>query len=296
MSNELTLFCKSYRLDLKRVIRLSNSIDKFNVDNLPFVISVPEEDRQLFVDHLYKSNVLIINDEDVISKNPNINIGRYKSLPGNISQQVVKSEFWRLNSTETYMCLDSDAIFIRPIQKKSFIAPDGFPYTVMDEAHEFLEFALLHNKTNIVNSFMHDIGMVQSIFQREGRTYSFAPFPLLWHRDVWESLDLNYFRPNRISIVEAIEKAGTESHWYGEALLKFKAIPLYPCQPLFKVYHYAWQYDKEMRIGVKKDNISKIYHGIIYQSAWERNMDWPREGGFWTSHIARRMRRILGRV
>lgn len=85
-----------------------------------------------------------------------------------------------------------------------------------------------------------------------------------------------------MSLLDAILLAPLESRWYGEALLRYQAIPLMPCQPLFKVYHYAWQLDQ-------------LYSGVIYQSAWEREMDWPREGGNWSSRLARRLRRRLGR-
>jgi hypothetical protein len=90
--------------------------------------------------------------------------------------------------------------------------------------------------------------------------------------------------------------APVDLNWYGEALLKYKAIPLLPCQPLFKVYHYAWQLDDDTRANIGHVELSKIYSGVIYQSAWDRKMDWPSEGGALPSRIARRLRRLLRRV
>lgn len=37
------LFCKTYKGDFERFKILKNSIDKFNVENIPFYISCPEE-------------------------------------------------------------------------------------------------------------------------------------------------------------------------------------------------------------------------------------------------------------
>lgn len=47
-----------------------------------------------------------------------------------------------------------------------------------------------------------------------------------------------------MSLLDAILLAPLELRWYGEARLRYQAIPLMPCQPLFKVYHCAWQLDK----------------------------------------------------
>jgi hypothetical protein len=84
--------------------------------------------------------------------------------------------------------------------------------------------------------------------------------------------------------------------WYGEALLKYKAIDLLPSQPFFKMYHYAWQHRKDHRDGINIKQLASMYCGVVYQSAWEREMDWPSEGGNWLSHTARRLRRGLGRM
>ena len=44
----IILFCKSFRGDLARCIELSKSIQQHNKDNIPYYISVPPEDVELF--------------------------------------------------------------------------------------------------------------------------------------------------------------------------------------------------------------------------------------------------------
>jgi hypothetical protein len=99
-----------------------------------------------------------------------------------------------------------------------------------------------------------------------------------------------------MNLADAILQAPIESRWYGEALLAYGAIPLLPCQALFKVYHYAWQYDRDRRDGVTSLDLAQFYCGEIKQSNWEREMDWPREGGNNFSRLGRRLRRYLGRI
>lgn len=296
MSESLVLYCKSYRTDLNRVIRLAKSVDRFNSDKIPFYISVPRADLALFTERLSGSQVTVIDDEKITRRNPKLDFEKIQLLPGYISQQIVKSEFWRLGFSESYLCLDSDAYFIRPFDLSDFLCEDDMPYTVMDEGRGHLEESLAAGWTNAVDSYFQDAQRVQNLFGRKGKVYAFGPFPEIWHRAVWESLDQHYLQSNNMSFMDAILLAPLESRWYGEALLRYKAIPLMPCQPLFKVYHYAWQRDKDMRANIGPDQLSHLYSGVIYQSAWEREMDWPSEGGNWLSHVARRLRRGLGRM
>ncbi|MDP1655952.1 MAG: DUF6492 family protein [Hylemonella sp.] len=291
-----TLYCKSYRTDLRRVVRLARSVAQFNEEEIPFYVSVPQSDAAMFRQHLAGLPVHVIEDEAILAHTPYAGLDLAKALPGHLSQQVVKSEFWRLGLSDSYLCLDSDAAFIRPIRQSDFVWRDGTPYTVMDEGHEYLESALASGKMQALHDFQGEARRVQSLFKRDGRLYSFGPFPLPWHRAVWESLEREYLRPHGMNLVDAIRLAPLESRWYGEALLCFGAIPLMPCQPLFKVYHYAWQFDQDRRRGITDGQLAQLYAGVIYQSAWEREMDWPAEGGNWLSRTGRRFRRKLGRI
>jgi hypothetical protein len=292
----LALYCKSYSTDLRRVQRLAASIQRFNLDQLPFYLSVPERELSLFREHLVGLGVELLADEDIVRASPRLQVERVQQMPGYIAQQVVKSEFWRLNLAQSYVCLDSDAVFIRPFDSRDFLANDGTPYTMLDEAHDLLERALLQKRERVVQDFFREADQVQAIFGREGRRYSFGPFPLVWHRAVWESLDIQLLQARGMNFADAITLAPIESRWYGEALLKYQAVPLLPCQALFKVYHYAWQFDQERRRGITEAQLAEFYCGVIYQSAWERDMDWPSEGGHLASRLGRKARRLLGRI
>jgi Family of unknown function (DUF6492) len=292
----LVLYCKSYSTDVRRIVRLAQSVQEYNRDNLPFHVSVPRSDLPLFREYLAGMSVELLADEEIIQASPQIDLDQIHQMRGSVSQQIVKSEFWRLKQSEAYLCLDSDAIFIRPFGLTDFLASNGTPYTVIDEAHELLEDALRHRKTRVLQAFSKESNQVQQLFQRVGRHYSFGPFPLVWHRSVWESLDTHYLQPKGMSFADAIAQVPIESRWYGEALLAYRAISLLPCQTLFKVYHYAWQLDKDRRAKIGTRELAQFYCGVIYQSAWEREMDWPTEGGNYLSRTGRLLRRKLGRI
>jgi hypothetical protein len=290
------LYCKSYSTDLKRVVRLARSIHQHNVEHIPFYVSVPQTELALFREHLSGLQVELLADEDILNASRPGVAQQVARMPGYLAQQVVKSEFWRMGVCNAYLCLDSDAFFIRPIRVADFIAPDGAPYTMLDEAHDLLEDALQHKRQRVIDAFVREADLVQQLFGRNGRRYSFGPFPLVWDRAVWLSLDERYLQPRGMTLADAITQAPIESRWYGEALLAWQAVPLRPCQALFKVYHYAWQFDRDRRQGINNEQLAPLYCGVIHQSAWERDMDWPREGGHWLSRTGRRLRRLLGRI
>jgi hypothetical protein len=292
----LTLYCKSYQTDLKRVVRLAHSVLKYNSDRLPFYVSVPQADLPLFQAHLAGLGVELLADEDIIHASPRITSEQMRGMPGSLSQQVVKSEFWRLGLSSAYLCLDSDATFIRPFGLADFMTADGTPYTMMDECHDLMEDAIRHKRKRVVDAYIREADLVQQLFQRVGRRYSFGPFPLVWHRAVWESLDTRYLQPRNMNFADAIVQAPIESRWYGEALLAYQSVRLLPCQALFKVYHYAWQFDRDQRQGLTSHDLAQFYCGDIKQSNWEREMDWPQEGGNFLSRLGRRLRRRLGRI
>jgi Family of unknown function (DUF6492) len=292
----LALYCKSYSTDLRRVERLARSVHTYNTEHIPFYVSVPKAEMALFGAHLAGLGVDLLADEDILNASPRLDAERVRRMPGNVAQQVVKSEFWRLGLSTAYVCLDSDAVFIRPFGAGDFLAPDGTPYTMMDEAHDLLEDAMRHRRKRVLDAFAREADQVQQLFGRQGRRYSFGPFPLVWHRAVWESLEREYLIHRGMNFADAIAQAPIESRWYGEALLRYQAVPLLPCQALFKVYHYAWQFDQDKRACIGTEQLAALYCGVIYQSAWERDMDWPKEGGGALSRAGRHMRRLLGRV
>jgi len=290
------LYCKSYSVDVKRAARLARTVQQFNVDHIPFYISVPKADLPLFEEQLDGFNVELIADESITAANLAIDETKLQEIPGNISQQVVKSEFWRLGISIAYLCLDSDCIFIRPFRITEFITPDGTPYTILDEGRDILFPTLSKGKHEIIKNFRRESAEVQLEFGRQGKDYNFGPNCPVWDRRVWESLDEELLRPNGQSFLDLILKSPNEMRWYGEALLKYRAIKLLPSQPFFKMYHYAWQQKKDHREGINIAQLANLYCGVVYQSAWEREMDWPSEGGNWLSHTARRLRRSLGRM
>ena len=121
---DIVLYCKSFNRDVLRAKRLVESVENFNIENLDFYLSVPDSDRKLFLDVIGSNRCIWISDEEIVLANPHASIERMHKTSGYFSQQVVKSEFWRLCISENYLCLDSDSMFIQNFTKADFLAPD----------------------------------------------------------------------------------------------------------------------------------------------------------------------------
>lgn len=252
---KIVLYCKSFNRDFERVKVLLESIKKYNIDNIPFYISVPKNDYNLF-SQLEGVNVIL--DEDIFSLSNNW-----------VAQQIIKSNFWKLEIAENYVCLDSDSYFIKPFGVKDFMFNENTPYTVIHEQKELFSWSVTKTKElgfDPKEGFINDRQKIMDLFERKGRHYDFGPSPIIWSSKVWKSLEDQYIIPNSITFPDLIEYSPSEFSWYGEALLTFKAIEIYPIEPLFKVFHYPQQYIEYKQQNITEEMISQNYMGIIMQS------------------------------
>jgi hypothetical protein len=289
---DLVLYCKSYSRDFLRLRRLLGSIAEFNEDNLDFYISTPKVEKELLEQVLGKEGYIWIADEDIVVANPNADYSKYEQMPGGLSQQIIKSEFWRLGLSENYLCLDSDCLFIRRFYRSDFLSTDGVPYTVLHQNKELFQLAIDRGYGKFEEELRVEAERVKEVFGRQGPNFYCAPAPFIWSAKVWKSLDDEYLRPKNISIWDFINPKLPETLIYGEALLKYRAIPLYAVEPLFRTYHYDWQYFLMRRLGETRAKVAKNYLGIIYQSAWQSELNLGKSHKSLLSQMLKRIKRF----
>jgi hypothetical protein len=273
-SNRLALYCKSYAGDLSRFERLWSSISTYNCDGLPFYASVPASEFELFQRKVGRPDGLVwLTDEDIVRSNPRADLEQYRLWDGRKSQQVVKSEFWRLVDCDAYLCIDSESEFLREFSQSDFLHPSGTPYTVMHQNKELLQLAEDKGITKVSREAAAEADRGRAIFNRFGPDYAFGPTPVMWSKAVWQDLDERYLKPRGWTLWDAIESFPSELHWYGEALLHYRSIPLIPIGPLFRVYHYNWQCHTMRRLGETPEKIKANYLGMLRQSNWDYSRD-----------------------
>jgi len=268
-------------------------VNQYNLDQIPFYISTPRADHDLLISILGNEAYIWVADEDIVTANPRADFKKYEELPGGISQQIIKSEFWRLKISSNYLCLDSDCIFIKNFFKDDFLTTDSIPYTVLHQNKEFFQMATNRGRLRVEHDLREEAKRVQSLFSRVGPLFYCAPAPFIWSAKVWESLDREYLVPRNISIWEFISHQHPETLIYGEALLKYKAIPLIAIEPLFRTYHYDWQYYLMRRLGETELKLKQNYLGVIYQSSWDGSVESSHVKKTLFSKMLRRFKRMI---
>lgn len=295
---DFAFVCKSYRRDVRRVRRLLDSLAERNPERIPVVVIVPGEDMNLFRESLAGHVHELVPDEDVVRAHPQARerqlLERYRSTPGHLTQQVVKAEAWRLLGCAAYLCMDSDTVFLRPVRLADFVAPSGHPYTLMHQSRELLQLALNRGKPKVAADFRAESRRMMALFGREGPDYDFGPQPLIWSARVWAELHERFFAPRGWTLWDAIDEAPAEIRWYGEALLAYRTIPLSPIEPLFRVYHYDWQWLLLRRLGENENSLAQNFLGVVYQSNWEYELDRVGERSL-LSKLSRQFKRLRHR-
>ena len=257
----LVIYTKTFSRDLIRLKVLIESVKEYNEDNLPFYISIPKSEFSLFKNNIDTDYVNIIFDEDIT----NINEQSWHS------QQIVKSNFWRLDLCENYLMVDSDSYFIKNFKTNDFLY-GSTPYTVCHEQKELFNWSSKFGDDtlgfNPKDGFMSDRNKIMEIFNRTGKYYDFGPSPTIWSRVVWESFNTEYLLKYNLNFDDLINYCPSEFTWYGEWLLYSKVIEIMPIEPLFKVFHYSPEYQYYKQLQFSEENFKENYYGFVMSSNW----------------------------
>ena len=269
-----------------------DSIQQFNIDGIHFYVSTPLEDRDLLLQLVGDQGYSWVSDEAIIKANMYAPIGVEKDKSGSLTQQVVKSEFWRLGLCETYVCLDSDCIFIRDFKKDDFISPDGVPYTVIYQNKEYFQLAADRGFPKAHLNLRIEGDRVKALFGRRGPNYYCPCPPFIWSAKVWKSLEIHYLAPRNLTFWDICTPENPETLLYLEALLNFEAIPLRPIEQLFRIYYYDWHYFLLRRVGESVSKLRENYLGVIYQSSWELSLDYGSSKKPFFSRALKKVKRV----
>lgn len=259
---KLILFIKTYRNDFDNAVNLLKSIDKFNVEKIPVVVSVNDADYDFFKERI--KTVKIIKDSDVVTTTIT-DPWRY--------QQIIKANVYKLNLCKNYLCIDSDSEFIRDFHYSDFLYDDDTPYTIMHESKPFLEDMEKIGLDSQEIFFKQALNATRDFFENKGKDWDYGPSPYLWSTKVWESLVEEFLKEKNMSFEDLFlhidaKTPPSECVIYGEYLLKTNLIKILPVEGFFKVYHYKKQFDLEKKYH-NINKLKKIYMGIIYQSNWK---------------------------
>ena len=253
-------FLKTYRNDYDRAVRLIASYRKNNEESLPLYLACPVADVNLFSD-LEGSDVHIIREEDICRE---VFMEDTKWSAGYLNQAIYKLAFWEMKLCANYMCIDSDAIFIRPFYKNDFMYSNNVPYTTLEEDND-LQSDIYYNKT-YWNGRMAWIEKIED-------ELDYHPYHLMtchgfqvFSGKVLESLKNDFMILKGYNYKRLIEIAPYEFSWYNLWLQKTEIIPIRPIGYLFKCFHLKQHHIASVLQGMRIEDWAKGYVGIIVNS------------------------------
>ena len=270
MNYKLAIYIKTYFDDFDRVKRLWESIKKHNVDDIPVFISTDRMSQRALAAKLGTKGYSRLTDEDYFT--PTV------PLTGWEQQMYVKLNAFKAVPADNILILDSDGVFIDDFKIDDFIAYDNIPYTIIHENKQMSEYeTFLKGGDYSKTGYAKAVRAYRDIFGgKSNKLYDYGPNPHLWNRKVIESFNKDYLEANNLSLEQFCNLMKTqygihfrETLTYGEYLLATNIIPIIPCGPFFKVYHWKELYDFENKLEwIDEDKIRKTYKGIIMQSNW----------------------------
>ncbi len=263
----LVLLLKSYSEDFEYAKRLVASFEDHNPTGLQMYCMVPGTDVAQF-SSLGSEHVTVMDEsplEKYFTSEPVLGI-----RPGYINQEIVKLAFWELGLAENYFCIDSDAVIIRDISIDDFIAPDGFPYSVLVEDHELKVEPRYYrdywqSREQAIARIAREVGLDDSVLRT---CHGHQVFNAL----VLRSFVDDYLTPRGWAYLDALKAAPYEFTWYNMWLQKCELIPVHFREPFVKVFHNEGQHLEYILRGVTTADIARGYLAVVINSNYSRDL------------------------
>lgn len=260
--DKLVFYCKTYIKDYKNILKLIKSYNLYNKDNIKLYLSCPEEDYDVF-SKLGGGNITVLKDEE-IAKNNLISESKADLSKGYINQQICKLSFAEYGVCDNYLCLDSDALFIREFYYSDFMYNDEVPYSVLIMDKD-LQCEKAYQKFWDQRYEYHK--KIYEFFGMDMNPYKTCHNMQIVNVRVMEKLNIALSKKG-MNYADALEIAPFEFTWYNTALQYFKPFEIVEVEPIFKMFHNRSQYVNARRNNIDLDDWARAYVGIVLNSNW----------------------------
>ena len=262
----IALLLKSYGEDLAYAERLIESFHRHNIEELQLYCVVPDEDLPAF--QRFSASTVSVLAESLfgthLTDRPVAGI-----RPGYINQEVVKIAFWELGLAKNYFCIDSEAVFLRNFGRRDFLAPDGFPYTVLVEDNELKSDPVYYREHWVTReASLRSIARAMDLDADVLRTcHGHQVFSSLALRSFKE----DFLEPRSWTYLDALGVAPYEFTWYNFWVQKSRIIPIHQREPHVKVFHSENQHIEHILSGVRPADLARGYVAAVVNSNFSRD-------------------------
>ena len=261
----LAILIKTHAPDLPYVERLLASCRRHNRSEIPIYLVLPDADRSAFA-HVEESVTALLAESQFGTHLTETDVAGFTA--GYINQEIIKLCFWETGLAENYLCLDSDAEFIRDFTQADFLYNDVTPYTFLSEdrrLHAEPEYYREHwvHRDPRLQRIKAEIGLTNDRLLTVHGQAVFSSTVLRSFRD-------DFLEPRSWDYVDALAIAPYEPTWYSLWLQHSHAIPIVVKEPVFKTFHNAAQHIDFLLAGITRGDAARGYLGVIVNSNYSR--------------------------
>ena len=261
----LGILVKSYRNDLAYAARLMESLDKYNVNQIPTWIVVPDADLPLFAkfERAHRKTLGESLFAQYLVTEP------IRGLrAGYANQEIVKLAFWELGLVDNYFTVDSDAVFVRDFDQTDLMFNDTTPYTVLVSDNDLKvdpDYFTRYWTTREAS-----LKVIQAEIGFDDPRLLTCHGHQIMSAEVLRSLRDEFMEPRGWTYRDMLAVSPYEFSWYNMWLQYRKCIPIYAREPFIKVLHSAEEHVQYALAGITFEDVARGYLGIVVNSNFAR--------------------------
>ena len=259
------ILIKSHLPDRDYAARLLDSIRRYSVESIPVFVVVPPEDVASF-DSLAAGVATVLSESELSEHLVIEPVAGFSA--GYINQEIVKLSFWELGLAENYLCMDSDAEFIRPFTASDFMADANTPFTFLTEDAD-----LQVEPGYFADTWQTRAASLAKIRDEIGYQ---GLWPLTVHgHAVFSAKALRSFRddflfPRGWDYANALAISPYEPSWYNAWVLHAQPIEVVRREPIVKTFHTPTQHLEYVLRGVSEEDVARGFVAVVVNSNYSR--------------------------
>ncbi len=267
MSQSFAMLLKSFAGDFTYAERMIASFHRFNRDNVTLYTVVPHADLALFAP--LGSDTVILLAEEEFSQHL-VASAVHGMRAGYINQEIVKLAFWEKGLADNYLCVDSDAEFIRDFRVQDFMHDEQTPYSVLVEDKE-LEVEPTYYK-QYWQSREAELRHIADLIGWTSPVMRTCHGHTVFSAKVLRSFVDDFLTPREWDYKDALAESPYEFSWYNIWMQFATPIDIHPREPWFKVFHHEGQHLEYLMRGITTPDIARGYLGIVVNSNYSRDL------------------------
>ena len=259
------ILVKSHAPDHPYVARLVHSVQRHNITAIPVYIIVPDADLPVF-EEFAGAEITVLGESTLGQHLVSESLAGFSA--GYINQEIIKLSFWETGLAENFLCLDSDAEFIRDFTVDDFMFDENTPYTFLTEDAELISEPEYFSESwkgraEKLRRIKHEIGIADS---RLLTVHGHAVFS----SEVLRSFKHDFLGPRGWQYRDAVALSPYEPTWYNMWLQRNHTIPIHAREPNIKTFHNATQHLAYVLQGLTPEDAARGYVAVVVNSNYSR--------------------------